>query len=61
VGYLPFALVTGRMEGLRSLPGLFSGWGDVPTTFNRKPYSFIFGFAAHAPCLVIGIKLIREA
>lgn len=60
-GYLMFALVSGRMEGLGSLPGLFTGWHDVPTTFGRKPWSFIFGFVAHAACLAIGIKLFREA
>lgn len=61
VGYLLFALVTGRMEGLGSLPSLFSGWHDVPTTFARKPYSFVFGLAAHAACLAVGVKLVREA
>jgi hypothetical protein len=60
-GYLLYALVTGEMEGMGDLPGLFSGWGDVPTTLARKPGSFLFGFAAHAACLVIGIKQVREA
>jgi hypothetical protein len=59
-GYLLFALVTGRMEGLGDLPSLFVGRHEVPTTFGNKPYSFLFGFAAHAARLAVGIKLLRE-
>ncbi len=60
-GYLLFALFTGRMEGLGGLPDLFTNLHDVPTTFARKPVSFVFGFAAHALILGMGIRFLREA
>lgn len=58
--YLLFALFTGRMEGLGGLPDLFTNLHDVPTTFGRKPFAFIFGFVAHAAIILIGVKFLRE-
>lgn len=59
--YLLFALVTGRMEGLSAVVDLFTGLHDVPTTFARKPFAFLFGVVGHAAIILIGIKLMREA
>ena len=61
VGYLLFALFTGRMEGLGGLPDLFTNLHDVPTTLAGKPFAFVFGFVAHAAIAVMGAKLLREA
>jgi hypothetical protein len=59
VGYLLFALFTGRMEGLGSLPDLFTNLHDVPTTLAGKSFAFVF--VAHAAIAVMGVKLLREA
>lgn len=59
-GYLLFALVTGRMEGMSGLVDMFTGLHDVPTTLGRKPFAFLFGVIGHAAITLIGIKFLRE-
>lgn len=59
-GYLLFALVTGRMEGLSGAIDLFTGLHDVPTTLARKPFAFLFGVIGHAAITLIGIRFLRE-
>lgn len=58
--YLLFALFTGRMEGLSGAIDLFTSLHDVPTTFARKPFAFLFGVIGHAAITLIGIRFLRE-